>query len=278
MDVRFQPHNTHLEAPGSFPERDPHLRQLRRQKLVHRSDLLDRLPRTEPGIYTLGGGRQVGKTTLLKQWMSELLKARVAPQRIVFLSGELIDDHHSLVRIIGDVRHEIPADGIAYILLDEVTYIREWDRGIKFMADAGVLENVVLLLTGSDLAFIQEARARFPGRRGKAVQADFHLYPLTFFEAVRLKGGVSGTETSYLKNPKLEPRPALMDRLYRELEAYLVHGGFLTSMNEMGAALFCDNPKSFDQPQIASCATHPLSQRFLSWRNPGGILADMVAV
>jgi predicted AAA+ superfamily ATPase len=235
VDIRFRPHNTHLEHPTSFPEHDPHLKQLRRQKLIHRSSLLDRLPGEEAGIYTLGGGRQVGKTTLLKQWMWDLLKGGVAPRRIVFLTGELIDDHHSLIRILGEVLQEIPAGRIAYILLDEVTYIREWDRGIKYLADAGMLENVVFFLTGSDLAFIREAHARFPGRRGKAAQADFHLYPLTFFEAVKLKGGFSAAETARLLNPDHELQPALTDRLFREFEAYLVHGGFLTAMNEMAA-------------------------------------------
>lgn len=95
MDVRFSPHNTHFEDPGSFVKLDPHLRQLRQQLLVHRSCLLNKLPCDQPGIYTIGGGRQIGKTTLMKQWMAELLQNGVAPKRIVYLTGELIDDHHS---------------------------------------------------------------------------------------------------------------------------------------------------------------------------------------
>jgi hypothetical protein len=59
MDVRFFPHNTHREDPKAFVKRDPHLRQLQNQPLVHRSYLLDELPREKPGIYTIGGGRQV---------------------------------------------------------------------------------------------------------------------------------------------------------------------------------------------------------------------------
>ena len=57
----FQIHNSHLE--GAFPDLDPHLRRLRDQPLIYRFPLLDRLPHDQPGIYTVGGGRQIGKTT-----------------------------------------------------------------------------------------------------------------------------------------------------------------------------------------------------------------------
>ena len=42
------------------------------------------------------------------------------------------------------------------------------------------------MLTGSDAVIIQEARMRFPGRRGKASQVDYHLYPLSFYELLDL--------------------------------------------------------------------------------------------
>jgi len=68
--------------------------------------------------------------------------------------------------------------------LDEVTYIKDWDKAVKFAADAGLLEDTFLMLTGSDLSLIQEARMRFPGRRGSASIINFHLYPLSFRETV----------------------------------------------------------------------------------------------
>ena len=44
----------------------------------------------------------------------------------------------------------MPTEGRHYILLDEVTYIAGWDKGIKYLADAGLLAGVVLIATGSD--------------------------------------------------------------------------------------------------------------------------------
>jgi len=97
MDPRFLPHNAHLDGLAAFEERDPQLRALRGLRLVHRPPLLSQLPRGVPGIYTVGGGRQIGKTTLLKLWMGELLREGVAPAQIAFFTGELVDDHHALV-------------------------------------------------------------------------------------------------------------------------------------------------------------------------------------
>lgn len=49
---------------------DPHLKRLHTQKLVYRYSLLEKLPMEQPGIYSISGGRQIGKTTLLKQYMN----------------------------------------------------------------------------------------------------------------------------------------------------------------------------------------------------------------
>ena len=233
MDVRFAPHNAHLEDPALFSKRDPHLKELQKQMLVHRSSLLQKLPRHQPGIYTIGGGRQVGKTTLLKQWMSDLLKSGVAPESIAYITGELIDDHHSLVRLITDILDEMPITGLRYLLLDEITYIRHWDKGIKYLADAGILENTVMLITGSDLVIIQEARMRFPGRRGTADVVDFHLYPLSFFETVHLKKRLSPGELDQVLNPTPETAGNIVRELFKEFDMYLIHGGFLTAINDM---------------------------------------------
>jgi uncharacterized protein len=233
MDIRFLPHNSHLQDPASFDDHDPNLRQLQRQPMIHRSILIDQLPLTEPGIYTLCGGRQIGKTTLAKQWMAHLLKKGAKAEQIAFLTGELMDDHHSLVRVMTETLGEMPKADIVFLIIDEITYIRGWDKGIKFLADTGMLENVVLLLTGSDLVVIKEARMRFPGRRGKSDTVDFHLYPLTFREALELKKRFPLEIANELIQSGRNPEDPEMDILYAEFESYLAHGGFLPAINDM---------------------------------------------
>jgi predicted AAA+ superfamily ATPase len=78
MDVRFLPHNSHHEDPESFADNDPHLKQLSKQPLIYHSILLNKLPTdTSGGLHSISGRRQLGKTTLLKQWITEFIKKSV---------------------------------------------------------------------------------------------------------------------------------------------------------------------------------------------------------
>lgn len=233
MESKFLPHNTHLEGADLFIEQDPQLRLLRQQLYVHEPALLSDLPIDVPGIYTLGGGRQIGKTTLLKQWMSRLLGINVNPASIAFFSGELIDDQHSLVRLLQEQLMVMPDNALHYLLLDEVTYIKDWDKGVKYLADAGLLEQTILLLTGSDLVLIQEARTRFPGRRGKANTVDFHLYPLSFREFLVLKDAIPKLD-EFIDSEETPPME-VMQHFFDAFKNYLLHGGYLTAINDLAA-------------------------------------------
>jgi predicted AAA+ superfamily ATPase len=227
MDIRFQPNNTHLEDASNFAELDPHLRRLQQQHFIFRSALIDELPWQIPSILTLTGGRQIGKTTLLKQWMADLLKKGVTPEAISFFSGELIGDYQTLYTLIQAQLQTGPTTGLTYCIIDEITYVADWDKAVKYLADIGVLEDTVLVLSGSDSVIIQDARKRFPGRRGKASKVDFHYYPLSFRECLQLKGK--------LPNATLEEvaaSPDTINSLFEELDHYLIHGGFLTAIND----------------------------------------------
>jgi predicted AAA+ superfamily ATPase len=218
MDPRFLTHNSHLSSLRDFSIRDPQLCRLKSQPYVFQSGLIDSFPSTIPGIYTLGGGRQIGKTTLLKQWMKRLLDQGVAPETILFLSGELIDDHHAFLHQIQFHLSLMPKDQLIFILVDEITDIREWDKAVKYAADSGIFDQVVLMITGSDLSMLNQARMRFPGRRGIATQVDFHLLPLSFREFV------------LLKDPNQLPS---IDDLFQHFNNYLIHGGYLTAINDL---------------------------------------------
>ena len=232
MDIRFSPHNTHLEKADSFYQTDPHLKRLHSLKMIHQYSVLDGLPMKQPGIYSISGGRQIGKTTLLKQYMVKLLQQGTIAENIAYFTGELIDDHHSLVQLLTDQLTKI-SDGLCFLLLDEVSYIKDWDKGIKFMADSGQLDSVILILTGSDTGFIKEARMRFPGRRGKADEQDFHLLPLSFTEFLELKHDFSKSDLVRMTQENKRESDKHLDLLFLEFENYLIHGGYLTAMNDM---------------------------------------------
>jgi len=229
FDPQFIIHNSHLEEPEQFAERDPQLRMLSKQTYVYLPPLIERLPNNTPGIYTIAGGRQIGKTTLSKQWMQHLLEQGVQPKSIAYFTGEVIVDHLSLIRQLQDYLKKMPQNALQYVIVDEVTYIRNWDMGVKFLADAGLLENVALILTGSDSVIIQEARMRFPGRRGRAKQVDFHIYPLSFYELLKLTDVIKNLDDKLQDD---EPTEKTGEQFSHAFENYLLHGGYLTAIND----------------------------------------------
>ncbi len=231
LDAQLSIHNYHLENTRDFAKRDPQLRALKSQTYIYHPPLLHALPQNIPGIYTLCGGRQIGKTTFAKQWMQSLLQQGVLPESIVFFTGEIIVDHLSMIRQLQTYIGTMPANALRYVIVDEVTYIQNWDMGVKYLADAGVLENTVLLLTGSESAIIQEARMRFPGRRGKAKQVDFHLYPLSFYEFLNLTHAIEHLDEALQQ----EISPKLTKALEKHFNQYLKHGGYLTAINDFAA-------------------------------------------
>jgi len=231
VDDRFLPHNSHLEAAEQFQTLDPHLRRLGKLRYVHRSSLLDRIPRC-PGIYTVTGGRQTGKTTLAKQWMAELLQSGVPPESIRYITGDIIDDYHSLIRIVNSIQGQPTPHGLSYLVMDEISYVHGWERGVKYLADAGSLDSTVVLMTGSDSVVIREAVMALPGRRGSQAVTDFQFHPLSFQETTILKGAVSAGERDMLAHSDEPPAGELVSRLFDLFHEYLQHGGFLTAIND----------------------------------------------
>lgn len=214
-------HNLHLDDVENFYLQDPNLKKLNKCIFQFRSNLLDKMLQIKPGIFSLTGGRQIGKTTFLKQLMKELLKNGTNPQDIFFLTGEIISDYHTLISTINQIIEKMSSsNNNRYLIIDEVTYIKEWDKGIKFLADAGRLENIILIITGSDSILIQDARTRFPGRRGINEEVDFHYSPLSFKEVIDLKypNGVDSFS---------------QEEWIQQFNLYLQHGGYLTAINDM---------------------------------------------
>lgn len=233
LDTKFLIHNLHHESIQEFEGRDPNLRKLKSEHYQYVAPLIAQLPTQIPGIFTLGGGRQVGKTTFLKQWMLHLLTQDVEPNHIAFLTGDLIENHNQLFELIKDTLTFMPEQGIKYLLIDEVTYIKNWDKAIKFAADSGYLEDVAVMLTGSDLALMKSARMTFPGRRGKADQVDYHLYPLSFREVVALTNKALYDDLNVATDQHQLANDDNLQRLMTEFNKYLFHGGYLTAINDL---------------------------------------------
>ena len=228
-------HNLFKDSIERFLREDPSLRRAANQPFKYISPLIHSLNFKQSGIFMLTGGRQVGKTTLIKQWIAKLLTdGSITPNRITFMTGELIRDDEHLRR---DITAELTDQkGLNIIIIDEVNYVKDWDKAVKFLADAGALDQSVLLLSGSDSAILREAMKRFAGRRGKAGQVDFVFHPLSFAETVLLKEPAlkhvveackeCGSE---IDTPEYSQNLPRLESLFDE---YLHHGGYLTAISD----------------------------------------------
>jgi predicted AAA+ superfamily ATPase len=227
-------HNQFKESIDRYRDHDPHLKRLKDQPFVYHSPLLEEPKFHQPGIYLITGGRQIGKTTFLKQFILDLLiKRGQNPAGISFISGEIIDTHHILRRMV----HQFYDAAIMpqYLFIDEVNYIPDWDKSIKFLADSAMLESMCVILTGSDSRVIRAAMKRLAGRRGEADQVDFKFFPLSFKEFVCLKERHAEPLCNEIAaNPltaELTDYAAHHNELTRCLYEYLLHGGYLPAIN-----------------------------------------------
>ena len=136
-------------------------------------------------VYTLRGPRQVGKTTLLKDMIRGLLKCNVPPRNIFYFTCDLIDNPKALAETMSSYLYSVRPDKNqrAYLLIDEVSSVKDWQKAIKFLVDKGSLTLTTLILTGSHTLDIKKASEKLPGRRGVARgPPDKIMLPMKFAE------------------------------------------------------------------------------------------------
>jgi predicted AAA+ superfamily ATPase len=136
-------------------------------------------------VYTLRGPRQVGKTTLLKDMIRDLINQNVSPRNIFYFTCDLIDNPKALADTITSYLEMVRPDKTqrAYLLIDEVSSVKDWQKAIKFLADKDSLIQTTLILTGSHTLDIKKASEKLPGRRGEAKDLlDKIMLPMKFAE------------------------------------------------------------------------------------------------
>jgi len=225
-------------------EDDPYIEKFKKSPLkwlpAHYSDI----SLNEDLIYTLRGPRQVGKTTLLKNLIRRLLREEgISPRRIAYVDCERLgaDTAHELVEVLEDyiswIRF-IEKDRI-YLFIDEATYVRDWERALKILADSGMLRNATVIVTGSHAIDIKRGAERMPGRRGKKTGLDLLLLPMSFREYVlslhpELKGRLPKLNDYTPKEIKEVVLEASLhsDQIFSLFEHYIRCGGFPISAAE----------------------------------------------
>jgi len=206
-------------------------------------------------IYTLRGPRQVGKTTLIKLMIKEMLEKGVNPRRLFYYSCDLVEGPSQLVEILQQYIEstDFITEYSRYIFLDEISAVQNWQKGIKHIVDLGKLANITLIMTGSHSLDIRKAAERLPGRRGEKPASSLNkvLLPMKFseyvdtvdhdLEKVLLSHDLRKQETrkhlleSLQKGDipnKIKEISLLLGDLNRHLDSYLLTGGIVKAIND----------------------------------------------
>ncbi len=138
-------------------------------------------------IVVLTGLRRVGKTTLMKLIIKELINSGVAPKRILYVS---LDDYllhkHNISEIINEFRklHKIKVEEKIYLFLDEVTYKENFHIQLKNLYD---LQNTKIYTASSSASMLRDKKASLTGRAISLEIKPLDLDEYLAFKDIKLK-------------------------------------------------------------------------------------------
>lgn len=207
-------------------------------------------------VYSLRGPRQVGKTTLVKLQIKELLEKRISKWNILYYAFDIHTSVQELVNILktyfdrtSNLKNK---KNRCYLFLDEITSVKNWQKGIKKLWDEAYLKNCTVIVTGSHSIDLQRSTEMLPGRRGDISEDDVYdkiLLPMKFSEYVSLidsdlenlidknfnrdsrKENFNALLAHRIDN-KLEEMFAYISTLNQYLLDYLITGGIPKVINE----------------------------------------------
>ncbi len=224
---QLQEHNPWWKRP-EFIFDDNYIVEFKRQRYPYYHPLYSSFPLDKDSILTLRGPRRIGKTTLLKLIIKKLLlEEKISAERVFFFPCDTIKNFqelNQLLRLYLDFIRPKTEERL-FIFLDEISFVKEWQRAIKALADSARLKKTVFLITGSNIFDLQFSSERLPGRRGEVFPWDIKFLPLTFFEFVKL------LEPKLLAN-SLSASLDLGPKFRKLFSDYLLTGGFPTTINE----------------------------------------------
>lgn len=235
IDSELVEANPWWRDPHGWEERDVQLRAVRTSPLAYRPRPLEDL--APGGLYILRGPRRVGKSTALKQLVSERIRAGAPARQILHASveGRSSADVADIVR--RGAAHWLRGEaGQRLWLLDEITAVQgNWPATIKRLRDGHPsFARDTVVLTGSSAARFDDAGKLLAGRR-HASGSDRILFQMPFVEVARALGtqlppspklGISAlADDGAIESAVDEYRPWLPD-LVESWEEYLRVGGY----------------------------------------------------
>jgi predicted AAA+ superfamily ATPase len=181
------------------------------------------------------GPRQVGKTTFLKLLIYDLLmNKKIDEKRVFYFSCEILKDFEEIIDVIRKL--DFLVEGYKYVFLDEVGFVKEWERGIKYVLDSPLSKDKIIYVTGS--SSINLRKESFPGRPIKIER----FLPLSFKDFCKIFGS-EGLKSSLNFSVKFDDIKEVVDAakkliIYKEEADKLFYkfmhcGGFTRTFYEL---------------------------------------------
>ena len=163
---------------------------------ITRSRYLQQMERALPfkDIIFLTGLRRVGKTSIMKNFISELINSReIDAKHIFYISLDLIAlGDLSIAEILEMYRkiHKLPSSRKVYLFLDEVTAKEHYQQELKNLYD---MEEIKIYASSSSASLLRDKNAYLTGR-----QQVIEVMPLDFDEYLNFKELTIKKADSYL--------------------------------------------------------------------------------
>jgi predicted AAA+ superfamily ATPase len=173
----------------------PHVEDLKSVQYRFEFDFgLKTLP-SSPGVITIRGARQYGKSTWLEQQLLRTVD-EYGPGTAFYLNGDFLAGADALEHAIRDLgplyRKDAP---VCRLFIDEITAVKDWQKALKRLADGGDLRGILVVTTGSKASDLRHGVERLPGRKGALDRTNYLFTPVSFREFQRVCGDVLGTDT-----------------------------------------------------------------------------------
>jgi len=225
-------------------------------------------------IGIIRGCRQIGKTTYMRRLVQRLIAEGVEPRKILYLAADRFVSRREFRNAVDDfLRKNRDADE-AYILLDEITAIKEWNLELKRLSDSGITQRARVLATGSSGAALRGMGEQLPGRGLEG--NEYYMRPLNFREFIfqtiknfeyRAESSELSQALQILEKTLRETRLTLAenfveiaDRIDRILpfksdleylfEHYLRCGGFPIAINPYFENVMINGKEDFFEPEV----------------------------
>lgn len=186
------------------------------------------------------GPRQTGKTTYFKLLIYDLIfRKNVDPRNVFYFSCESLRNFEEIIELIRKIDFLIDVEGKRYIFLDEISFVEEWQRAVKYILDSPLQKNKIFYITGS--SSINLKKESFPGRK---IEIEEFL-PLSFKNFIKIFGSKKLREK--LNEKRTYAEFTNLDEIFKEVKKlffyqdeieklfykYLKSGGFPKAFYEL---------------------------------------------